>query len=55
MKKIFFAILAVTALSTSFTYAGKNKPAKTKATKTECPKDCSKECSKDCPHTGCGH
>jgi hypothetical protein len=55
MKKIFFAILAVTTLSTSLVYAGKNKPAKTKATKTECSKDCPKDCSKDCPCPVCGH
>ena len=47
MKKLFFAILAITALSTSFAYAGKGKHVKKAAKKTECPKDC--------PHTSCGH
>lgn len=50
MKKIFFAILAITALSTSAAFAGnsKTKHAKKAAKKTECPKDC--------PRTmGCGH
>lgn len=50
MKKIFFAMLAVTLLSASFAFAGNAKHAKKKAKKTEyaCPKDC--PCS-----PGCGH
>jgi hypothetical protein len=49
MKKIFFAIMAISMLSGSFAFAGKGKHAKKAvATKTECPKDC--------PRTmGCGH
>jgi len=48
MKKVFFAILAISMLSTSFAFAGKGKHAKKTGTKTECPKDC--------PRTmGCGH
>jgi putative effector of murein hydrolase LrgA (UPF0299 family) len=49
MKKIFFAILAICFLSTSFVFAGKGKHAKKMvAKKTECPKGC--------PRTmGCGH
>ena len=48
MKKVFFAILAISTLSTSFAFAGKGKHAKKATVKTECPKDC--------PHTlGCGH
>jgi len=48
MKKVFFAILAISMLSTPFAFAGKGKHAKKAvATKTECPKDC--------PQTGCGH
>ena len=40
MKKIFFAILAVSMLSTSFAFAGKGKRVKKGVAKTECPKDC---------------
>lgn len=48
MKKVFFAILAISMLSTSFAFAGKGKRAKKAGIKTECPKDC--------PRTmGCGH
>jgi hypothetical protein len=48
MKKIFFAILAISLLSTSFAFAGKGKHTKKAAKKLECPKDC--------PRTmGCGH
>ncbi len=48
MKKVFFAILAISMLSTSFAFAGKGKHAKKPIVKTECPKGC--------PHTpGCGH
>jgi hypothetical protein len=36
MKKIFFAILAVTLLSSSFAFAGNAKHGKKKAKKTEC-------------------
>jgi hypothetical protein len=47
MKKVFFAILAISMLSTSFAFAGKGKQAKkVAAKKTECPKDC--------PRSGCG-
>jgi hypothetical protein len=55
MKKIFFAILAVTMLSSSFAFAGNAKHAKKKAAKkTECV--CPKDCPKDCPcPAGCGH
>jgi hypothetical protein len=49
MKKIFFAILAISMLSTSFAFAGSGKRSNKKVgKKTECPKDC--------PRTiGCGH
>jgi hypothetical protein len=48
MKKVFFAILAISMLSASLAYAGKGKQAKkVAAKKTECPKDC--------PRSGCGH
>jgi hypothetical protein len=48
MKRVFFAILAISMLSTSFAFAGKGKHAKKAVAKTECPKDC--------PRTmGCGH
>jgi hypothetical protein len=48
MKKIFFAIMAIAMLSTSFAFAGKGKHAKKAGVKTECPKGC--------PHImGCGH
>jgi len=40
MRKIFFAILAVTLLSASSAYAGKGKHAKKQAAKTECCKHC---------------
>ena len=54
MKKIFFSVLAIALLSTSFAFAGKVKHAKKTAKKTECvcPKDCLKNCP--CP-PGCGH
>ena len=48
MKKVFFAILAISMLSTSFVFAGNGKHAKKTGTKTECPKDCP-------PTMGCGH
>jgi len=49
MKKVFFAVLAISMLSTSFAFAGKGKHVKkTAATKTECPKDCPRS-------SGCGH
>jgi hypothetical protein len=49
MKKIFFAILAISMLSTSFAFAGKGKQLKKAATpKTECPKGCQRT-------MGCGH
>ncbi len=49
MKKVFFAILAISMLSTSFAFAGKGKRAKkAETTKTECPKDCPRS-------SGCGH
>jgi hypothetical protein len=49
MKKIFFAILAITFMSTSFAFAGKGKHAKRHmAKKVECPKDCPKTMS--CAH-----
>lgn len=49
MKKIFFAILAISMLSASFAFAGNGKrESKKVAKKTECPKDC--------PRTmGCGN
>ena len=50
MKKIFFAIMAVTFLSASMAFAGNAKPSKKKTKKTECV------CPKDCPcPAGCGH
>jgi hypothetical protein len=49
MKKVFFAIMAISMLCTSQVFAGKGKHTKKAATaKTECPKDC--------PRTmGCGN
>jgi hypothetical protein len=49
MKKVFFAIMAISMLSATQVFAGKGKHTKKAvATKTECPKDC--------PRTmGCGH
>ena len=40
MKKIFFAILAVTLLSVSSAYAGKGKHGKKQAAKMECGRNC---------------
>jgi hypothetical protein len=48
MKRVFFAILAISMLSTSFAFAGKGKRAKKTGTQTECPKDCPRS-------MGCGH
>jgi len=54
MKKIFFAIMAVTFLFASMAFAGNAKHSKKKAKKTECV--CPKDCPKDCPcPVGCGH
>jgi hypothetical protein len=48
MKKVFFAILAISMLSASFAFAGTGKHAKKAAASK-------KECPKDCPRSGCGH
>ena len=54
MKKVIFAILAITLMSTaSFAGNDRGKNKKKAAKKTECSK--AKECPKQCPHTGsCG-